>query len=256
MDSNICYLSEIYSAIQGEGPLVGVRQIFVRFSACDLRCAWCDTPESLVRSSTYKFEINPAKRIFSKGNNPISMKKLLEHIDSLNSNYHHSISLTGGEPLLQANFLRNLLPILKNKSDLAVYLESGGHRPNELEKIIEFLDYVSMDIKLPSSAKTKLLMDEHNKFLSILQHSKLLKGLWVKIVITKDTNYDELFDSVMLVKASSKHIPIEVILQPVTPVNNLLPPSEKELLLLQSRLLEHYKFIRVIPQTHKFLGQK
>ncbi|HPX77174.1 MAG TPA: 7-carboxy-7-deazaguanine synthase QueE, partial [Methanobacterium sp.] len=39
-------ISEIFSSIQGEGKLVGRRQVFIRFSGCNLTCNYCDTPQS------------------------------------------------------------------------------------------------------------------------------------------------------------------------------------------------------------------
>ncbi|MDX9694125.1 MAG: 7-carboxy-7-deazaguanine synthase QueE, partial [Methanothermobacter sp.] len=39
-------IMEVFSSIQGEGLLVGCRQIFIRFAGCNLNCKYCDTPES------------------------------------------------------------------------------------------------------------------------------------------------------------------------------------------------------------------
>jgi len=64
MQSKQLFLSEIYSAIQGEGPIVGVRQLFIRLSICDLRCKWCDTPNSLVKTKHASLEISSGSRQF------------------------------------------------------------------------------------------------------------------------------------------------------------------------------------------------
>ena len=254
-NSDECYLSEIYSAIQGEGPLVGHRQIFVRFSACDLRCAWCDTPKSLVRTQFCEAEISTGTRKYQKLENPITSLKLIDLVDNLNPEYHQSISLTGGEPLLQWQFIASFLPLLKEKFSLPVYLESGGHRPSELKNVINSLDYISMDFKLPSSAKTEELWDEHIKFLRISLNAN--KKVWVKIVITFDTDFNELLKSVNIVKSlSSNDKNVEIFLQPASPMNGFLPPDELNLLLIQSSLLKIYPYIRVLPQVHKLIGQK
>ena len=254
-EHNNCYLSEIYSAIQGEGPLVGIRQIFVRFSACDLRCVWCDTPDSLIRTEFCSIENSAGIRKFHKVKNPINISDLLSHIKSLSPELHHSISLTGGEPLLQSNFLNNFLQVLKKEVLLPVYLETGGHRPEELSKIVNSLDFISMDFKLPSSANTEVLWDKHKEFLEVCLKSKHLQSVWIKIVITKDTLLDELIHSVKIIKSVYPNNNLEIFLQPVTKINDIKPPNELQLLNIQQNLLKIYPKIRVIPQVHRLIGQ-
>ena len=249
------YLSEIYSAIQGEGPLVGIRQIFVRFSICDLRCVWCDTPGSLVKNEFCKIEEKSGSRTFHKIKNPININDLFSHIKLLSPELHHSISLTGGEPLLHSDFLSTFLPYLKKEISLPIYLESGGHRAEELSKIINVLDYISMDFKLPSSAHTGILWNKHKEFLEVSSKAKNLENLWVKIVITKETLLDELIYSINLIKSVYKKNNIEIFLVPVSEINKIKPPSELDLLNIQKNLLSIYRKIRVVPQVHKLIGQ-
>ena len=256
IEHNSCYLSEIYSAIQGEGPFVGIRQIFVRLSACDLRCIWCDTPDSLVRTEFCSIENGAGTRKFHKVKNPVNTGDLLSHIKLLSPELHHSISLTGGEPLLQFDFLNNFLPILKKEASLPVYLETGGHRPEELSKVINLLDFISMDFKLPSSAKTGILWDKHKEFLKVSSKAKNLQNIWVKIVLTKDTRLDELIYSINIIKSIYPKNNLEIFLQPVTKINNINPPDELELLNIQRELLKIYPKIRVTPQVHRLIGQR
>ena len=255
-EHNNSYLSEIYSAIQGEGPFTGVRQIFIRFSACDLRCVWCDTPGSLIRTEVCSVENSAGRRKFSKVTNPINIDDLLSHIKLLSPEIHHSISLTGGEPLLQYKFLTQFLPIFKKEFSLPVYLEAGGHRPEELSKIVNSLDFISMDFKLPSSANTGILWNKHKEFLEICLKSKNLQSVWIKIVITKDTLLDELIHSVKIIKSVYPNNNPEIFLQPATKINNINPPDELELLNIQKSLLKIYPKIRVIPQVHRLIGQR
>lgn len=251
---NHCYLSEIYSAIQGEGPLVGLRQIFIRFCICDLRCSWCDTPRSLSRTDFCNVETNSAKRTFTKKNNPLSMFDVIKFIKRLKPELHHSISLTGGEPLLQSGFLHDFLPRLKKEIQLPLYLETAGHRPEKLKEVIKYLDYISMDFKLPSSTKLKELWKKHAEFLKIIIKNK--KQADVKIVTTEDTSISELIYSAKIVKSlSKKNNNIQIIIQPVTKMNGILPPGEKDLLAIHSKLLDIYPLVRVIPQVHVLMGQ-
>lgn len=256
-ENNNCYLSEIYSAIQGEGALVGVRQILVRFSVCDLRCVWCDTPNSLIKEETCSVENTIGTRLFNKIKNPINAYDLLSYIDKLNPDLHHSISLTGGEPLVQSNFLSGFLPMLKKEIKIPIYLETGGHKPEELKSIVEYLDYISMDFKLPSSARMGDLWEKHKQFLEIALCAKKLISVWIKIVVTKDTLIKELKHSIDLVESVNKTNKIvEVFLQPVSQMNGSKPPGEKDLLNIHSELLKKYPHVRVIPQVHKIIGQR
>lgn len=255
INKDTCYLSEVYSAIQGEGPLVGVRQLFVRFSACDLRCVWCDTPDSLVRTKFCNVEKKISSRQFQKIENPVNSFQLIRFLKNLSPNVHHSISLTGGEPLLQSDFLFCFLPELKKEISLPIYLETGGHRPDELEKVINSIDYISMDFKLPSSANAGDLWDKHRDFLDICLKAK--KKVWVKIVVTNETDFDELLKSINIVESltSDKH-DVEVFIQPVTKIEKSIPPLEIELLKMQEKLLKFFSKIRTLPQVHALMGQR
>ncbi|MCZ7372375.1 MAG: 7-carboxy-7-deazaguanine synthase QueE, partial [Candidatus Methanoperedens sp.] len=66
MDAQI---SEIFNSIQGEGPYVGVRQVFVRFQKCQLHCAYCDTPRKI--TGTGRIERTAGKGDFYSVRNPI-----------------------------------------------------------------------------------------------------------------------------------------------------------------------------------------
>lgn len=247
-------MSEVYSAVQGEGPLVGVRQIFLRFALCDLRCEWCDTPDSLIRTEKCVVEEKSGQRLFKEVENPLSENDLLLYIQNLDPDFHHSFSITGGEPLLQSVFLANFLPKLKTKFDIPIYLESGGHRVEELKRVINYIDFISMDIKLPSSANTGDLWEKHKNFLEVSLSSAKQKKIWVKIVVTSKTLMDEVENAVKLVKSLNNKI--EIFLQPVSSINGISPPDEKTLLFFQEKSLKSYPFIRVIPQMHTLMGQK
>ncbi|MDZ4172032.1 MAG: 7-carboxy-7-deazaguanine synthase QueE [Methanobacteriaceae archaeon] len=86
-------IMEVFSSIQGEGLLIGRRQIFVRFAGCNLNCNYCDTPES-------------RKSIAGQQK---TLEELQKDIMDIITPDFHSISFTGGEPLLQANFIKTFL---------------------------------------------------------------------------------------------------------------------------------------------------
>lgn len=217
-------ITEIFSSIQGEGLYVGTKQVFVRFGGCQAFCCWCDTPAQYQKAKKYTIE-DVFKKIFV-----------------LRSGCH-SVSLTGGEPLLQSDFIKELLPYIK-KMRLKTYLETNGILYQELQKIIKNIDIVSMDFKLPSSTKSKAYWKEHKEFLKIAR----AKEVFVKVVISKDTQVKDVRNAIILIRAMDKRIPF------------ILQPNYKENVLALKKCLEYHQMcqktltnVRIIPQVHKIL---
>ncbi|HEY9886196.1 MAG TPA: 7-carboxy-7-deazaguanine synthase QueE [Vampirovibrionales bacterium] len=249
------YINEIFSGIQGEGLWVGFKQIFLRFSGCDLRCNWCDTPDSLSikQSSSYQIEEEPYSRSFYKLPNPVPIDHLAELLIKLDhQSPHHSLSLTGGEPLLQIDSLKELLEVLSQRNFVPqIFLETGGHRYAELRQIIHQVDLISFDLKLPSSTKERPLWDEHAQFIEVAEKT----NCYAKVVVTNDTEIDDLKKACNLIKDKN----IQLIIQPVSLVSNISVEliSSVKLLKFHDEAISLLKpnFVRVIPQTHKILGQ-
>jgi len=257
MSTPAAYLHEIFSAIQGEGPLVGVRQIFLRFCECNLSCRFCDTPASRGHSETCRIEKTAGERDFVTVPNPLDVKCLVEALTRLNKSPHHSISLTGGEPLLQADFLVEALPLLR--AQLPVYLETNGTLPEALGKVLPQVDIIAMDIKLPSAAGVDDQLTIHKEFLSMSvgrgpcppPHGR---RLFIKIVITADTREEELLEAFSLVAEVDPQI--EVILQPVSEISpKAKAPTPQQCLRWQTMGLQRLASVRVIPQMHRLMGQ-
>jgi organic radical activating enzyme len=137
---------------------------------------------------------------------------------------------------------------------LPIYLETGGHRPEQLKMILPFLDSVGMDIKLRSVSGEERWLS-HAEFLRLCHDSQV--EVFVKIIIDQQTDIVELEQSAQLVADISPKIP--VFLQPVTPVEDsdrpLLPPSPAQVLAWQALMKRTLASVRVIPQTHKAIGQ-
>lgn len=245
-------LVEVFSAIQGEGLNVGTRQIFIRFGGCDLRCQFCDSAHTWETDSHCRIEKTPGKRDFETYSNPVESEQLLSWIAQQEQNHlHDSISLTGGEPLLHARFLQQFLPNLKRTMALPIYLETGGHRPQPLSWIVEYLDAIGMDMKLPSvSGETR--WEAHAEFLRrCFPHTEV----FVKLIVSDQTLEEDLAQAKQLIATVSAEIP--VILQPVTPLPEagIFSPQPEQILGWQDFLKQSLSCVRVIPQTHKMIGQ-
>ncbi len=216
-------VTEIYSSIQGEGPYVGQEQVFVRFSGCNLGCKFCDE-----REKTDFFECDA----------DVAVDDILREGKS-------TVSLTGGEPLLQSDFLKEILPVLKEKN-MQVYLETNGTMKDRLLEVLDYVDIISMDLKLPSSTGFGAYWQQHLDFLK----EAAKKEVFVKIVVTPETSLEDLKKAISVVKDIDKDILF--ILQPVSyngRVKNidLLPTFFRN-------AKEELERVTIIPQVHKILG--
>ena len=242
-------LVECFSSIQGEGVLVGLRQVFLRFSGCNLNCSFCDTPGMTAVPDACLLELTPGRRDFFKVPNPVTLERVATLIESWTAAWpgiHHSISVTGGEPLLFGTLLEEWLPVLRKF--LPIYLETNGTLPEALAPLIPHLDSIGMDIKLPSSSGCPELWDQHRAFLELAA----MKEVFVKIVVDQSTQDWEIQRSCAMIAAVDPEIPL--ILQPMTRENGSIGITPLRTLELQE-LTSPLKEVRVIPQTHKFMGQ-
>lgn len=242
---NSANVIEIFSSVQGEGKYLGCRQIFVRFSECNLNCAYCDT--NFKRVEFCKVETSAGSMIFSDKKNPLNSAQVFEVINKFSKEIPtQAVSFTGGEPLLHWKFIREIACAVKNLG-VKTFLETNGTLPYELEKIYDVIDIVSMDIKLPSIVG-KNLFDLHEKFLRAAQ----IKDLCVKIVVTDSTTEEEFLTAIKLIADVDTNI--FLIIQPVTPIKNVKAVSSEKILSFQAAALRKLKDVRVIPQTHKFIN--
>ncbi|MHC1697821.1 MAG: 7-carboxy-7-deazaguanine synthase QueE [Geobacteraceae bacterium] len=250
MNKHTTNMIEIFSSIQGEGKFIGLRQMFLRLHGCSMDCSYCDS--RVTRSAAVpefcQAETTPGRQVFELIKNPVSLdylNNLLTSWVSLRPNAHHSISITGGEPLLHAEALQVWLPELRKI--LPIYLETNGIHFQELSQCIDYLDYISMDIKLPSITKSRDFWEEHRAFLQIAAE----KDVYVKIVISEETSIREIQKACEVVVSVNKNIPL--ILQPLTTADVSKPISSNILFELQEEASNYVDEVRIIPQTHKYL---
>ncbi len=216
-------ISEIFRSIQGEGIFRGQPQVFIRFSGCNLKCSFCDTDTSLYRE--------------------MSLQEVLTALDTLPRTLD-SVALTGGEPLLWASFIKELAPHLKERN-FSLYLETNGTLPQSLESVIDFIDVVAMDIKLPSSTGLRPFWQEHEDFLSVAGEKKV----FAKCVITASTETEDVIKASCLIRKLSSSITL--VLQPQYSQEGVLWPKLESFRHQAKEVLED---VRIITQLHKAIG--
>lgn len=246
--SDQIYISEIFSSIQGEGMLAGRRQIFVRLMECNLDCHYCDT--DFVKSEIGRLESKPGSGTFINLPQPLSLHTLSAIFEDWKLQLpgaHHSVSFTGGEPLLSADTLAKWLPEVRKS--LPVHLETNGTMHLALRQVKQCVDYISMDMKLPSTAAcTEQLWDLHALFLREAYGSNVS----VKVVVgelTPDSEINQVCDVI-----SSVDVALPLFLQPLSLPDGRVGMTAAHILHLQELASSRLPDVRVIPQMHKLLG--
>lgn len=242
-------LEEVFSSVQGEGMLIGLRQVFIRFRGCNLTCDYCDTPAG-TPAEPCRIEQTPGRRDFVPADNPVSLDRVAALVEGWQRGWpgvHDSISITGGEPLLRHDILMQWLPVLREH--LPVYLETNGVMHAALGLVINHVDIIGMDIKIPSTSGCTDLWDDHRQFLEIAN----TRRAFIKIVVGEETEDWEITRAGEIIAGVNRDIPL--ILQPVTRAGDTLGIKPVKALELQELACRYLAEVRIIPQTHRFMGQ-
>lgn len=240
------YLSEVFVSFQGEGAYAGEEHLFLRFAGCPLRCRYCDTPGSLTRTARCQLRVpGQGEQLLA---NPLPAEALETHVAAALAARPsiQKLAITGGEPLLQWRFLCSFLP--RVRSWRPVLIETAGVHPAWLEPLVEFVDVVSMDIKLLSNSGEGPFWDEHERFLQIA----CARDVYVKILADDATPEDEVAHAVALVHRVGAGIP--VFLQPIHDADGKPTLSAPRLHALFARARDLHGPVRFLPQVHKLLG--
>ena len=200
---------EMYVSVQGESTHTGRPCAFVRLTACDLRCSWCDTP--------YAFT----------GGKKMSVDEVAAEVEKLRCPL---VEITGGEPLLQADVIPLMEKLLAAGHEVLV--ETGGHLP--IDKLPEQVVAI-IDVKCPGSGEAAKM---HWPNLDALRpHDE------VKFVIKDRADYEYARDVVRKHDLASK---AEAVL--FSPVHGVLPPADLAKWLLEDHLpvrlqLQQHKYV-------------
>ena len=173
-------ISEIFYSIEGEGTEIGRPEIFVRLAGCNLRCKWCDTKYAL------------------KNGKELGIKEVLREVSKY---LCKSISITGGEPLLQR---KELLELVKKLKELDYWIQINTNGTILDEEIFSLVDLITMDFKCPSSGM--------KSDLEALKKTKDLFGYksQFKFIVSDEEDYQYAKD-IVLTSLSGK---INIIFQP------------------------------------------
>lgn len=239
-------ISEIFSSVQGEGKYVGCRQLFIRLIGCNMDCPYCDT-NTLAHTASVPCLLEEVEGYQGKTEfiNPVKPEDVLPYIKYRLQSPHHSVSITGGEPLLFTDFIRILAQEIK-PLNVPLFLETNGTLPKQLEKVIDIVDIISMDMKLPSDVQAEYWR-EHEEFL----HIAARKDVYVKIVVSEQSTEADFIKALDIIKQVDENILL--VLQPITPQGGLCAAPPQKMLDWQDLALRTLKNVRVIGQTHRLL---
>ncbi len=211
--------------------LIGKRQIFIRFSGCNIDCKYCDTEDS---------KLGGIGKYYSYG-------ELNDIVQSLMTPDVHSLEITGGEPLLHSEYIREFL----STYPYTAMLETNATLPDNLSSLTDVIDIVSMDIKLPEHFNSE---DEWNdvyknelKSIRVMEEANI--KYYIKIVVSQTTSIkiiEDILNDLRGIVSSS----VEVVIQPVSPMSLW---QSKENLFVLSEIVGKYFKVSVIPQIHKYM---
>lgn len=224
------WISEVFTSIQGEGIYAGRRQSFIRFAGCHLRCRYCDTKYAQKRASSFRFE-------GTRFANPVDAEFLAELTSE------PEVCITGGEPMEQSDFLKDIVRYLKKRFK-SIHLETNGTKPGGLKRILPYIDAVNLDFKIPSLTGRSPFWQEHERFLRACRR----KDCFVKVVADRRIKLSELKRVVAIINRVDRRIPL--VLQPVW------GRDARELMAFQEYALNTLNDVRIIPQIHKYLNLK
>ncbi len=146
-------VAEKFVSINGEGPRAGELAVFLRFCGCNLDCGYCDT--RWANTADVKYEL-------------VSAEELVAYVKSTGVK---NVTLTGGEPLLQAD-IAHLIKLL-GEAGAEVEIETNGSVP--LKNIVSLAPRPA-DYKLPSSGMEKYMLTENFSYLTLQDAVKFVVG--------------------------------------------------------------------------------
>jgi organic radical activating enzyme len=174
---------EIFTSVQGEGPMSGRFSLFVRLSECNLFCRWCDTAYTWRWTPKHEHEDDTVYRR-QQWQIRMSVQELVENITGRGIN---SVIFTGGEPLLQH---KALLHVMRDSRAISENLEFEFETNGTISPPREFLDLCSLIVVSPKLENSG--MKSSVRIVGAL--AKLLEAPQVvlKFVVESDRDFEEI----------------------------------------------------------------
>ncbi len=164
-------IDSIESFSTKDGP--GIRTV-IFFCGCKLRCLFCHNPETWVK----KEDNMTVDEVYNK------IKNFKDYYGD-----NGGVTFSGGEPLLQSDFILELTKKLK-QDNISVALDTAGVGNHDYDEILKNMDLIILDIKdyRPDGylKMTGHTIDDFNEFLEVL--NKLNKKVWIRQVIVPGIN--------------------------------------------------------------------
>src|SRR5438046_9305582 len=175
--NNTLVVNEIYLSIQGESTFAGLPCVFVRLTACNLRCSYCDTAYAFAEGR--KLSLGEVRDQVQRLAAPFQIRNPKSEIRNASAPPHVGyyrlplVELTGGEPLLQPNSL----PLMKAlcDADFTVLVETSGAL--DIAPVDPRVRRI-MDLKCPSSGETERNRWENLTHLTRSDEIKFVIGTW------------------------------------------------------------------------------
>jgi 7-carboxy-7-deazaguanine synthase len=242
------WISEIFASFQGEGSRAGQRHLFVRLAGCNIRCRWCDTPDSLVKVPSCRIDYpNGESAVVA---NPVSAGALAAVVERCVAEDPSiaMLALTGGEPMVQGNFLAKWLA--SSPPPRPCLLETNAVLAGPaLDAVLPHISLVSADVKLPSNSGEGELWDRHRSFLAACSGTET----YVKMPVDAGTSEADVERAAALVAEVAPAATLYV--QPVSdPDSNRWTIAMPRLGELAALAATHVRDVRVLPQIHKLVG--
>jgi len=193
-----------------DGP--GIRKL-VFLKGCPLRCSWCHNPEGISFSKEWMIGQSGERRICGVEYEARELaEKLLKGKDTLN-NSGGGITITGGEPLAQPDFLFDLISYLK---PLNIAIETSGYAPESIfRRAVREVDLVLMDVKHTDSAVHKKYIGKDNslilKNLSFLCHSETDFTVRIPLIPGVNDTKDNMEKTVQLISNAKNLLKVELL---------------------------------------------